>query len=186
MKSNQKGFSVVELSVIIVVVVLLGAVGWLFYDRQKNKSDKQPIAQSSQQTEETTNSTDITVQSSVHYFEIKEFGVKFEQPQSLKGLYYHLGNNGRTAYFSLEELKGTDCAADKTAQIALSRYTDSDYSEDVQAAASKDTAKKIGNFYFNTASGHAMCSDDAAVQNKASDMRAEIAKILPSSLAPIQ
>jgi prepilin-type N-terminal cleavage/methylation domain-containing protein len=38
MKSNQKGFSVVEILIVIVVVGLLGAVGWLLYDRQQSKS----------------------------------------------------------------------------------------------------------------------------------------------------
>jgi len=36
MKSNQKGFSVVEILIVIFVVGLLGAVGWLVYDRQNS------------------------------------------------------------------------------------------------------------------------------------------------------
>lgn len=39
MKVNQKGFSVVEILIVIVVVGLLGAVSWLVYDRQNNKTD---------------------------------------------------------------------------------------------------------------------------------------------------
>lgn len=35
---NQKGFSIVELLIVIVIVGLLGAVGWLVYDRQKNNT----------------------------------------------------------------------------------------------------------------------------------------------------
>jgi prepilin-type N-terminal cleavage/methylation domain-containing protein len=43
MKTNQKGFSVVEVLVVIVVVGLIGVVGWLVYDRQKSKtSNTQP------------------------------------------------------------------------------------------------------------------------------------------------
>jgi type II secretory pathway pseudopilin PulG len=38
MKSNHKGFSVVEVLVIVVIVGLVGAVGWLVYDRQNNKT----------------------------------------------------------------------------------------------------------------------------------------------------
>lgn len=47
MKSNQKGFSVVEILIVIVVVGLLGAAGWLVYDRQKSKTD---TTQTTQQT----------------------------------------------------------------------------------------------------------------------------------------
>lgn len=54
MKSNQKGFGVVEILIIIVVVGLLGAVGWLVYDRQKsNTADSQTATQESEQQEET-------------------------------------------------------------------------------------------------------------------------------------
>jgi prepilin-type N-terminal cleavage/methylation domain-containing protein len=39
MKVNQKGFSVVEILIVIVVIGLIGTVGWLVYDRQ-NASPK--------------------------------------------------------------------------------------------------------------------------------------------------
>lgn len=43
MKVNQKGFSVVEILIVIVVVGVLGAVGWLVYDRQ-SKDKAEPVA----------------------------------------------------------------------------------------------------------------------------------------------
>jgi type II secretory pathway pseudopilin PulG len=50
MKVNQKGFGVVEILIILVIVGLLGAVGWLVYDRQKIKTDNMTRAnQTSQQ-----------------------------------------------------------------------------------------------------------------------------------------
>ena len=54
MKNNQKGFSVVEILIVIVVVGLLGAVGWLVYDRQKSKTpDTSNTQTSTPQKEET-------------------------------------------------------------------------------------------------------------------------------------
>jgi prepilin-type N-terminal cleavage/methylation domain-containing protein len=41
MKSNQKGFSVIEILLVIVVVGLIGTVGWLVYDRQNSDTDAQ-------------------------------------------------------------------------------------------------------------------------------------------------
>ncbi len=36
-KQNSEGFSVVEILIIFVIIGLVGAVGWLVYDRQNNK-----------------------------------------------------------------------------------------------------------------------------------------------------
>jgi type II secretory pathway pseudopilin PulG len=52
MKNNEKGFSVVEILIVAVVVGLLGAVGWFVYDRQSNGSKSNQTSQqnSSEQT----------------------------------------------------------------------------------------------------------------------------------------
>lgn len=53
MKSNQKGFSAVEILVVIIIVGLLGTVGWLVYDRQKDTTDSQQASnQTSDQKQE--------------------------------------------------------------------------------------------------------------------------------------
>jgi prepilin-type N-terminal cleavage/methylation domain-containing protein len=49
MKSSQKGFSIVEILIVAVVVGLLGAVGWLVYDRQKSKTDDKSAIQTTQE-----------------------------------------------------------------------------------------------------------------------------------------
>lgn len=181
MKTNQKGFSVVEILIVIVAVGLLGAVGWLVYDRQKSKSDTNDIT--TQTTEQTNEQTKPVVKEEIkqlNYFEIKELGVKFVLSDKLSGLYYSMGNNNKTAYFSLNEFKSTDCAADKTAQVALTRYADADFKND--PAASKENAMKIGNYYYYSAGGQAACSEDAMIQEKASQLRTDIVKLLPSAL----
>lgn len=52
MKANQKGFSVVEILIVVVIVGLLGAVGWLVYDRQKSQTGtKDTTAQTTTKSE---------------------------------------------------------------------------------------------------------------------------------------
>lgn len=51
MKTNQKGFSLVEILLIVVIVGLIGTVGWLVYDRQSSKSREQGIASTKSKTE---------------------------------------------------------------------------------------------------------------------------------------
>lgn len=60
MNSNQKGFSVVEILIIIVVVGLLGAVGWLVYDRQNSKESKEQAITSQNNTQTTQETAAFT------------------------------------------------------------------------------------------------------------------------------
>jgi hypothetical protein len=183
MNKNEKGFSLVEGLLVVLIVTVIGFAGWYVLNANKNvstvKSDKQDTATTSEDKD-----TNTTSQSK--FFEIKELGVKFEQGDDLEGLYYHLGNDGKTAYFSLEELKSTDCAADKTAQVALNRYTEQDFEQDGPTAALKQNAKKIGDYYYFSMGGQAACSEDEAIQAKGSKLRADITQLLPGALVQMQ
>lgn len=181
MKNNQKGFGVIEILAVIAVLLLLGAVGWWAYVRQTSKTDdKNTTAQTNQQT--TMQNTQDAAEDAKQpiYFEIKELGVKFELNQNLSGLYYTLGNEGKTVYFSLNELRDTDCAADKTAQVALTRYSDADFDNDPMI--SKEQTRKIGSYYYYNMGGQAACSEDEKTQERASQLRSDIAKLLPDAL----
>lgn len=178
MNVHQKGFSVVEILVVIVIVGLLGAVGWLVYDRQNSKTkNSDEVVYTSRQKQEVAKTDDVKQS---NFFEIEELGVKFELPNKLAGLYYTMGNDNKTAYFSLDELKGTDCAADQISQVALTRYTDADFEND--PVVSKGNARKIGNYYYYSLGGQSACSADKAIQATASQLRADIIKLLPSAL----
>ncbi len=69
MKINQKGFSVVEILIIIVIVGLLGAVGWLVYDRQKSKTVSVPNAQLAETAniEQSTKESDYKTTEGIKY-----------------------------------------------------------------------------------------------------------------------
>jgi prepilin-type N-terminal cleavage/methylation domain-containing protein len=44
MTKHLKGFSVVELLIVVVILGLIGAGGYIIYDRTANKADKTPTA----------------------------------------------------------------------------------------------------------------------------------------------
>lgn len=49
MKTHQKGFSAIEILVVVVILGLVGAVGWLVYDRQQSNSDtKSEVSQTAE------------------------------------------------------------------------------------------------------------------------------------------
>lgn len=75
MKVNQKGFSVVEILIVIVVVGLLGAVGLLVYDRQKSKTDSQ---QTNTQTTEQSKETPKEEAKTSTPYSFKELGVSMD------------------------------------------------------------------------------------------------------------
>jgi outer membrane murein-binding lipoprotein Lpp len=188
-----------KLPLVILAILLIGGsfAGAYFWQQSKiddlatklTASEAKVTELEKQVTEASTKTTeadsDSTKVAATEYFEIEQLGVKFKTNPTLKNLYYSIGNDGKTAYFSLTELSKTDCAADKTSQIALSRYTDTDFETDQQASPQKSTAKKIGNYYFFDTSGQAMCSENASEQAKASAMKTEISKLLPDALEAI-
>lgn len=58
---NQKGFGVVEILLVIVVIGLIVAVGWLFFDRQQSKTNDNATTSNSSKTSTTsTKETDTT------------------------------------------------------------------------------------------------------------------------------
>ncbi len=73
MKANQKGFSVVEVLIVIAIVGLIGIVGWLVYDRQNGKEkDSNTVSTSSQKRFGYKN------------FEDQEHNLSFEYPEEYK------------------------------------------------------------------------------------------------------
>ena len=87
MKTNQKGFSVVEILIVVVVVGLLGVVGWLIYERQQDSASKTSNAQTdTQQKEATTQETEAAKDPYAEWetasFELAE--ASFKYPKSLK------------------------------------------------------------------------------------------------------
>jgi type II secretory pathway pseudopilin PulG len=80
MKFNQKGFSVVEILILIVIVGLLGAVGWLVFDRQKHKNDEQAKTQTTEQTKNESLEQE-TAKGSKKTFDCKGiFSLKYSDP----------------------------------------------------------------------------------------------------------
>lgn len=59
MSRNEKGFSVVEVVIMIVVIGLVGAVGWLVYDRQNNQQSTTMQNASETKADEESTETEV-------------------------------------------------------------------------------------------------------------------------------
>lgn len=75
MIKNEKGFGIIEIILVVVVIGLLITVGWLFFDRQNNQN-KEHI-----KTIESTSSVSdgkAVEQSEIEYKEFKNLGIKIK------------------------------------------------------------------------------------------------------------
>lgn len=115
---------------------------------------------------------------------IPELGVKFELTEGLMGLYYYVNpDNPSVAYFSLEEFRGSDCAADQTSLAALAKLTEEEASgQDPLLGDVRDSAKEVNGAYYQASGAQAGCGDGEEVQLKAEAVRTEILRVLPASL----
>ena len=77
MKSNQSGFSVVEIIMAIVIVGLVGAVGWLYWQNSSGKDSPQDDAAAS--SKQATSSK--TVSSNNQVYTNSKYGFSFEYPK---------------------------------------------------------------------------------------------------------
>lgn len=59
MKINQKGFSIVEILVVVVIIGLVGLVAWLVYDRQSNKPANMQTQTETTKTESSKQETNL-------------------------------------------------------------------------------------------------------------------------------
>lgn len=162
MKANQKGFSVVEILVVVVVVGLLGAAGWLVYDRQKSKNNEQPVTQSSNQQNQETKPDP-----NAEYLVVKEWGLRFKVPSNLTDVKYRVFGDTLAFYakptgYTVEYRSDYEKLGDNNyPQYATGRlYKSTESSKD--KIGIQVEGKKIGNYYYYTAHAFSSLASGAA------------------------
>ncbi len=118
MGGKQRGFSVVEVVLIFVIIGILGFTGWFVWNSQKkinatlddsSKGSSTVVATKKAITPTTNNSTQTPTS---NYLTIKEWAVKFEIPSSIKNMSYSILNGA--VWFESSDLSslagGTKCS----------------------------------------------------------------------------
>jgi hypothetical protein len=155
-KQKENGFGVIEVLIVIVVVSVIGFLGWNYIS-----SSKEPTAQPVAQTEEVAmKSEDSTAQeSSDDFFEIEEWGVGFTLVPDAYSVYYKLeplyddGDIFAKIYFSdFDKIKNADGESCEGSDLMrISRISVNDFREqsDNMEVWVRENAVQIGGYYYN-------------------------------------
>ncbi len=170
-KQNQKGFSVFEACIIVLVLVLLAVGAWFIWDKNKDKNYEES-ANAAMQVEDVEEDA-IPEQT---YLTIKEWGVRFKlSADNADGYYFIEQGKPNYAYLSLTSLKDVDhCGADDTTTGVYARFTVDEKDpirEEMLLIDEYPSAKKVGNYYFYFERPQASCSEDETTQAKADAAR---------------
>jgi cytoskeletal protein RodZ len=201
MNKKQSGFSHMMIIVVVLAVVLIGALGFIFWQNFiQNKSDnakKEDTSKVSTKQSETTttNNTANITDKNKGYLVLSDWGVRFKLPSDLgsRQITYYKGVPGYTdsgkyvtgdGYsFSTNDVEalGENCAynaSDYWMPLAsVTRYT-SPYNQG-SAVEGPTLIKKLGNYYYYTRGPQALCSvnGSSTVQTKG---RAAVDALVPS------
>jgi competence protein ComGC len=172
MNKSQKGFGAVELLLILIIVGMLGGIGWYVYSSNKNtdsvlnNTSNSTVSPSKSKSASSSQSTT----SSKKYLEVSELGIKFELTDKLKNAYYVKTDDG---YFvSVHDFDSnpnfagckagvgdTGLAALITAKVGGVKGFDATWT---QADLDKSGLQKVGDTYYGFQHGSAPCWDQNA------------------------
>jgi hypothetical protein len=128
---NQGGFSALILIIMLVLMLAVGGITWYIWNQNKAQGTNQANNNSTTeepQNDQTPNLEPVDPSENGKYLVIKEWGVRFELPEELRGdVKYGIEttNNKQTAWFeigSIAELPGSSCKLMPVSDAGSSGY----------------------------------------------------------------
>lgn len=156
MKTNQKGFSVIEIIIVVVVIGLIGVVGWLAYDRLNNKTTDTSNQQTGNSQKETPKQEEKQVDPNKGYLVVKEWGLRFKVPSGLTDAQYAIRDD-ELALFAKPSGSNVQYVSN------YKEYKDGNFQYPVGVVYRSTSStklfmnditregKKVGNYYYYTA-----------------------------------
>lgn len=162
-KHNQKGFTVVEILLALLVAAAIGFGGYYVWHTQHTAK---PATTTASTSAPATTSTPTTTQK---YFTISQWGIKAPYNGSLTFQYRIVTQEGATwVYVTSKQL--VDAASECTDIVALARYLGSDAYLDGAGRSTGESVlqsvtdgsiteySKVGSYYYTYSHGHANCA----------------------------
>jgi hypothetical protein len=187
MNKNESGFSGVELVLVLVIVVLIGVVGWLVYDNHH----KSTVASTNSSTSTSAKTPNATPSSTQKYLTITEWGTRIPYSGN-DTLSYKLNtadsNDATIISKNLADTYNcTDFGAGNIARLAPDAIIDPG------PATAAETAKTdpadypyLNGYYYNFGHDQAACSDKAAGNTAGASAESAANDFTKSILAKIE
>lgn len=170
---KQSGFGMVEVLLLVVIIALLGFIGWRIYEGSQQKTETQQPTGTIQNNEPQT-----------HVIKFPELGVQMVVPERLKNITTHHKTIGvgPAVYLSTQEVTASDegCSASGIAPPlggfarVEGRYPESPNVDNSGGAL----VRQFDTFYIGWLGIQAACSEDTEVRQQAT----ELYRLLSSSM----
>ncbi len=157
MRKNEKGFGVVEILLVIVVIGLLGLVGWMFFSKQNdsktNNNATTPKITSPKEADQTkpdvAKQQEVKPDTNANYLVVKEWNVKFSIPSGLGKATYNIDLGQDPNYVALSgSLTGEVDKYSFSTKCNLLGITRSTTDKAPQAEPKATKLGKVGTDYF--------------------------------------
>jgi len=171
MSKNQRGFAVVETTLIVVIVAIIAIAAWFVWQSQKNTDKTLNSANNSLPTKVTSTPTPTTTATvtpaPTQYLVISEWGVKVPLTATISDAeYYYGGASVDAAYLSTVSITAQYplCADHEHSLGAFGRYSDpnEEYIGGMSISQAFPDAVKIGQFYYYYTGTQAGCAPNEA------------------------
>jgi hypothetical protein len=188
-KKPQNGFSAVEALLIVIIVGMLGGVGWYVWHSQKQVDKTYSQTANSSAVPKSTKSAQpiSSPQASTNNFlVISEWGVKVSYNSSIgKAVYRTDSLDPGIAFLSTDTLANTDCDVNHNGGGYFIRFKDGQMDGEAKKTYTDEypNATKLGSYYYayGLPETAATCSSNTSVQQKATQAADEFKNSIKSA-----
>jgi len=177
--NNNKGFTLVEVLLLIAVLILVGGLGYLGY-KQVNKKSSTSTSSTATTTKTTTPATTPTPNQNI--VKIPEMGIQITVPDSIKDLTYKAVNVDGVEYtsFSTTTVTNLDAACSATNGAIGGLVKASGQYSSIGTNEALSLVKQFSTFYILFGSPQSTCSMDDNIQSQVTQDLAALRSSLPS------
>jgi hypothetical protein len=187
---NESGFSIVELVMALVILALIGTVGWLVYNKD-HKLTANPVAVTAKSAKSAS-----VIPAAPAYFTIKEWGVRAPYSGKADVVYSIFADDPSSAWLSSQQLAAIDpnCEVKPNSGNVgyVGRYlptgdipTTDGHAETAQAFVTQDLTdgsslsySKVGQYYYIYWTGQQGCTTNPAYDTTVNQVIGELGNLV--------